>query len=107
MPKALGLQGRLELNRWLFSLDAGNMLGVSHSTNWYCDQEYQPAFVPYFRPAVGFRLGLLTPLRFTEYDEKWNMEDPEICYGREYIESFQRFTLTLGLSFPSRKRKGD
>lgn len=112
----LGLQGRLELNRWLFSLDAGNVLGVRHSTDWYCNQEYQPAFDPYFRPAVSFRFGILTlgassffttPLRFTEYDERWNMEDPDICYGREYIESFQRFTFTLGISFPSRKRKGD
>ena len=108
-----GLQGRLERNRWLFSLDAGNVLGVSHSTDWYCNQEYQPAFDPYFRPAAAFRIGILmlgassfftTPLRFTEYDERWNMEDPNICYGREEKKSFQRFTLTLGLSFPRKAR---
>ncbi|MCB9048511.1 MAG: hypothetical protein H6556_03685 [Lewinellaceae bacterium] len=113
---AAGLQGRLELNRWLFSLDAGSVLGVRHSTDWYCNQEYQPAFDPYFRPAVSYRFGGLTlgassffttPLRFTEYDEEVNMEEPDICYGREYLESFQRFTLTLGINVPSRNRKKD
>lgn len=109
-----GLQGRLELGRWLVSMDAGAVLGASHSTDWYCNQTYEPAFDPYFRPALGFRFGLFTlgmssffttPLRFSEYDEKINREDPTICYGQEYLERFQRFTFTAGLNFPARKRK--
>lgn len=109
-----GLQGRLEPGRWLLSLDVGTVLGASHSTDWFCNRTYEPAFDPYFRPAAGLRFGVLTlgasgffttPLRFTEYDEEVNREDPKICYGREYMERFERFTFTLGVNFPAPKRK--
>ena len=108
-----GLQGRLELGRWLISLDAGAVLGASHSTDWFCNRTYEQEFDPYFRPALGFRFGVFTlgmsgffttPLRFSEYDEAVNLEDPDICYGKEYLEHFERFTFTLGLNFPGPRR---
>ena len=108
-----GLQGRIELGRWLVSLDAGAVLGASHSTDWFCNRTYEQEFDPYFRPAVGFRFGVFTlgmsgffttPLRFSEYDEAVNLEDPDICYGKEYLEHFERFTFTLGLNFPGPRR---
>lgn len=112
---AIGLQGRLELgHRWLLSFEAGSIVGAGYTVDGVCTGAYQREFDPYFRTALSFRLGVFTlgisnfigaPLRFsdshpdaplptTPYCESWDIDN----------DTIERCVLTLGVSFP-RKRK--